>query len=238
MISRRRFLGGMLASGFLLAGCGREQKEGEQAGSQTAAGRPLIHRFGLPENLPEFGRIYAAGPPAEVLLYALAPERMFGWTAKKQPAALAFLGADSRNWPLLGGINGRGSTVSFERLLAEQTDLVVDAGMVDDTFLSTAARTSRQLGIPYLLIDGRLEQAAEQFRQLGGILRAPQTGRLAGLAEAALAFARDAAARQSGLRIYFARGADGLETGRLASIHTEVIGLRLFWYCPIWRHAA
>lgn len=220
MISRRRFLGAALAFGLLPAGCRRSAQD-----EKTAPPPPLIHRFGLPDNPPAFRRIYAAGPPAEVLLYALAPERMLGWTAKKRPEALALLGAASRSWPLLGGINGRGSTVSFERLLAEKTDLIVDAGTADDTYLSTAARTAAQLSLPYLLVDGRLEHAAEQFRRLGGILRSPHTGKLAGLAEAALSFARDTAARGSAPRVYFARGADGLETGRRASIHTEIISL-------------
>ena len=220
MISRRRLLTAMLAGGLLLAGCGRREPDGA-----PLAADPLIHRFGLTETLPEFRRLYAAGPPAEVLLYALAPERMFGWTAKKQDQALAFLGAQARDWPHLGGINGRGTTVSFETLLAAEVDLVVDAGAVDDTYLSTARRTAEQLGVPYVLVEGRLAQAEQQFRQLGDILRAPDSGRLADLAAAALDFARQHAVRQGSVQVYFARGTDGLETGRKHAIHTEVLGL-------------
>ena len=41
-------------------------------------------------------RLPHPNPPAEVLLHALAPERMLGWTAQKPESALALLGASER----------------------------------------------------------------------------------------------------------------------------------------------
>ncbi len=181
----------------------------------------------MPQNPPAFRRIYAAGPPAEVLLHALAPERMLGWTAQKPEAALALLGASERKLPVFGGIKGRGRPVSLEELLSAKVDLVVDAGTVNDGMLSTGEHTAKQLGVPYLLIDGRLDQAAEQVRLLGRLLVSPHTGKLAALAEQALAFAvqRAAERRSAAPSVYLARGEDGLETGRSRSIHTEVISM-------------
>lgn len=181
----------------------------------------------MPQNPPAFRRIYAAGPPVEVLLHALAPERMLGWTAQKPEAALALLGASERKLPVLGGINGRGRPVSLEELLAAKVDLVIDAGTVNDGMLSTGEHTAKQLGVPYLLIDGRLDQAAEQVRLLGKLLDSPHTDKLAALAEQALAFAvqRAAERRSAPPTVYLARGEDGLETGRSGSIHTEVISM-------------
>ena len=128
----------------------------------------------MPQNPPAFRRIYAAGPPVEVLLHALAPERMLGWTAQKPEAALALLGASERKLPVLGGINGRGRPVSLEELLAAKVDLVIDAGTVNDGMLSTGEHTAKQLGVPYLLIDGRLDQAAEQVPRRRRIVNRPQ----------------------------------------------------------------
>ena len=135
----------------------------------------------MPQNPPAFHRIYAAGPPAEVLLHALAPERLLGWTAQKPEAALALLGASERKLPVFGGIKGRGRPVSLEELLSAKVDLVVDAGTVNDGMLSTGEHTAKQLGVPYLLIDGRLDQAAEQVRLLGKLLDSPHTGKLAAI---------------------------------------------------------
>ena len=251
MISRRDFLRGLVAGSLLLAGCRPNEDDAPAAPSpspspsQSASG--LLHSFGLPENerseflrskneynellqskneTRSFRRLYAAGPPAEVLLYALAPERLVGWTAQKRPQALAMLSEASRRLPPLGGINGRGSPVSLERLLAEKIDAVVDVGVVSEATVSTAQQTAKQLGVPYLLLEGRLAQSAEQIRQLGSLIASPHTERLATLAEQALVFARrEAAARSRPVSVYLARGRDGLETGRRNSIHTEVAEL-------------
>ena len=231
--SRRELLRGLLASGLLLAAGCKRAADDDNAASAAApaasepAGRRLVHSFGMPQNPPAFHRIYAAGPPAEVLLHALAPERLLGWTTQKPEPALALLGAAGRKLPVLGGINGRGRPVSLEELLSAKVDLVVDAGTVNDGMLSTGEHTAKQLGVPYLLIDGRLDQAAEQVRLLGKLLDSPHTGKLAALAEQALAFAiqRAAERRSAPPSVYLARGEDGLETGRGGSIHTEVISM-------------
>ncbi|WP_049260511.1 hypothetical protein [Neisseria bacilliformis] len=199
-ISRRRFLHGLAACGLLLSGCGRQPENENPAASETAsaaseaAAKPqLLYRFGLPADPPTFRRIYAAGPPAEVLLHALAPERMAGWTTQKSPQALALFDEPSRRLPVLGGINGRGRPVSAEQLLQRKVDLIVDAGRVNAKLLSTAEETAKRLGIPYLLLDGRLAQAPAQIRLLGGILASPHTERLAALAQTALDFAAERA---------------------------------------------
>ncbi|MDO4879000.1 MAG: ABC transporter substrate-binding protein [Neisseria sp.] len=222
MTGRRDFLRNLISGGLLLAGCSPHDK-------QTRADKAsnLLHRFGLPENTaPDFKRLYAAGPPAEVLLYALAPERLAGWTTRKRPQTLEMLGGNARRLPLLGGINGRGTPVSAERLLAEKIDVVIDVGVVNGSSVSTAEQTVKQLGIPYLLLEGRLAQSARQIRQLGSLIASPHTERLAALAEEALSFAQgEAAARTPSVSVYLARGRDGLETGRKNSIHTEVAAL-------------
>ena len=103
---------------------------------------------------------------------------------------------------------------------------MVDVGVVSEATVSTARQTAKRLGAPYLLLEGRLAQSAEQIRQLGGLIASPHTERLAALAEQALAFAqREAAARSHPVSVYLARGRDGLETGRRDSIHTEVAEL-------------
>ena len=247
MISRRDFLRGLVAGSLLLAGCRPNEDDAPAAPSPSQSASGLLHSFGLPENerseflrskneynellqskneTRSFRRLYAAGPPAEVLLYALAPERLIGWTAQKRPQALAMLNENARHLPPLGGINGRGSPVSLERLLAEKIDAVVDVGVVSEATVSTAQQTAKQLGVPYLLLEGRLAQSAEQIRQLGSLIASPHTERLAALAKQALAFAqREAAARSRPVSVYLARGRDGLETGRRNSIHTEVAEL-------------
>ena len=84
-----------------------------------------------------------------------------------------------------------------------------------------------QTGVPYVLLDGRLNDSPAQLRQAGHILGQAERGQqLALRAQAILDSAHQAARpRAKGLKAYLARGNDGLETGMGQSIHTEVLRL-------------
>jgi iron complex transport system substrate-binding protein len=98
---------------------------------------------------------------------------------------------------------------------------------VRETYASLADNVQEQTGIPYILIDGRFEATPAALRLLGDILGVGQRGeQLAGYVEAAFA-AIDAGLAATPMterpRVYLARGADGLETGVVGSINTEII---------------
>ncbi|HEL3817020.1 TPA: ABC transporter substrate-binding protein [Stenotrophomonas maltophilia] len=184
-----------------------------------------VLRLGAPKATPR--RVFAAGPPAAVLLAAMAPERLLGWPMKVSPDALAQLPAVVRTLPVVGRLAGRGSTVSLERLLAMQPDLVLDAGDFDASYRDSAERVWKQTAIPFELIAGRLPDHPAQLRHVGRLLGVAARGEaLAQAAEAQLALVREVlAARPEAARpsVYYGRGSDGLESGLSGSINTEVI---------------
>ncbi len=198
-----------------------------------AAGNGLVQampaqrvlRLGAPAGTPR--RVFAAGPPAAVLIAALAPERLLGWPMRVSPEALDQLPAPLRSLPVIGRLAGRGSTVSLERLLAMQPDLVLDAGDFDDNYRSSAERVWQQTGIPIELVAGRLPDHPAQLRHVGRLLGVAARGEaLAQAAEAQLALVDEVlAARPVDTRptVYYGRGSDGLESGLAGSINTEVI---------------
>src|SRR5690606_33925883 len=55
-------------------------------------------------------RVLAAGPPASVLLYALAPEKMVGWVREPGAGEKPFLAEPYRDLPTYGRLTGRGNT--------------------------------------------------------------------------------------------------------------------------------
>jgi iron complex transport system substrate-binding protein len=98
---------------------------------------------------------------------------------------------------------------------------------VRDTYADLANRVQAQTGIPYLLIDGRFENTPAALRLLGQALGVP---------ERAEALARDAEATFARIdallttipqserpRAYLARGPEGLESGVVGSINTEIL---------------
>jgi len=172
-------------------------------------------------------RVFAAGPPASVLVYALAPEKLAGWSRAATPAEQAYLAPAYRDLPELGRLTGRGDTANLEVVLAAKPDLILDFGSIGDTYVSLADRVQAQTGIPYLLIDGRFVNTVAALRLTGQVLGVPErSGRLAAYAEATFAGIDARLAQVSPgqrPRAYLARGPDGLETGLRGSINTEII---------------
>lgn len=216
-MKRRRFLAtaGLAAAGAVLAAPARAQ------GPRTirdSAGRDVT----LPARV---ARVYAAGPPASILLYALAPELLIGWTSAFREHERPFVPERFANLPTLGRLTGRGNTANVEVVLDARPDLIFDYGTVNDTYASLAERVQRQTGIPYLLIDGRFDAMADSFRLLGEIVGLPERGR--DFAERTRAILDDVRARVARVpqtarpRVYYARGPRGLDTGISGSINVE-----------------
>lgn len=167
-------------------------------------------------------RVFAAGPPAAVLLHVLAPQAMIGWPHAPRDEQKPFLLRSVRDLPELGRLTGRGDTLNLERLIAGKPDLIIDFGSVNDTYRSLADRVQAQTGIPYLLIDGSFENTAAALRLVGDILGVKARGEaLARAAEETFAavdkvVASVPAAKRP--RVYIARGAEGFETGNSEAI--------------------
>lgn len=185
---------------------------------------PLSFAIGATPKAGQIARVVSAGAPADLLLLAVAPEKLVGFSSFDFALQAAIpLPESIRRLPKHGRLAGRASTLSLEGLLALKPDLVVDCGNADESWLSQARQVSRQTQIPWLLINGELKQTPAQLQVAGQALGTEErTMKQAALAKRfiddALAFSRTPAA---GLRFYAARGARGLETGLQGSLHTE-----------------
>jgi iron complex transport system substrate-binding protein len=172
-------------------------------------------------------RVMAAGPPATVVLYVLAPEKMIGWTAAPRPNEKPFLLPAVRDLPELGRLTGRGDTANVEVVLKAKPDVILDFGTVNPTYVSLAQRVQEQTGVPYLLFDGRLQNTARSIRQVGAALgvpeRAERIARYVEETERLLDAGLKDIPTSARHRVYLAREADGLETGLSGSINTEII---------------
>lgn len=172
-------------------------------------------------------RVLAAGPPASILLYTLAPEKMIGWVRMPTPAERNFLHESVRELPEYGRLTGRGGTANLENVLKLKPDLIIDSGSVRPTYVSLADSVQQQAKIPYLLLDGAFDKTPEVYRMLGDILEVQDRAQqLASYAEETL---NGLGARLANipegerLRVYYGRGGNGLETGLAGSINMEVL---------------
>lgn len=190
--------------------------------------RAITDSAGRLVELPEkVETVFAAGPPAAILLYVMAPDRMLGWPRANRSDEREFLARPYADLPELGTLTGQGGDANLERVLALRPSLILDFGSVRDTYVDLANRVQAQTGIPYLLIDGRFENTPAALRLLGEALGVPERGEaLAQDAEAtfaridALLAAIPEAERP---RAYLARGPEGLASGVVGSINTEIL---------------
>lgn len=112
-------------------------------------------------------RVYAAGPPAMVLVLALAPEKLVGWTRAPRDDERALLPDAVAALPGLGRHTGRGNTANVERVLQATPDVIVDVGSTSATYVTLAERIQAQTAIPYLLFDGALADTPRLLRKVG-----------------------------------------------------------------------
>ncbi len=193
-----------------------------------ATARSVTDSAGRIVEVPDkISRVFAAGPPASILLYVLAPQDMVGWVRAPRATEKPFLLPSVHGLPELGRLTGRGDTLNLERLLAAKPDVIIDFGTINDTYRSLADRVQAQTGIPYLLIDGRFQNTSAALRLVANILGVNERGEiLARAAEQIFAQVDEVLAQvpsDKRPRVYLARGAEGLESGSRGSINTEII---------------
>jgi iron complex transport system substrate-binding protein len=212
---RRNFL---VAAGMLLALVG------------TAEARPFTDAGGRIVEIPDtITRVLPAGPPAAVLVYSVSPDALAGWINEPSAKAKPFLLPDAATLPAYGRLTGKGGTANMEAVLAAKPDIIIDVGTVNDTYASLADKVQAQTGIPYILIDGSFAKTAETYRLLGDLLGEKDRAELlAAYAEKTQTELTEGLAKVSDgqhPRVYYGRGADGLETGMKGSINLEILGV-------------
>ena len=196
----------------------------------SANAKPFTDSGGRRVAVPdEVRRVFPAGPPASVTLFAVAPEKMLGWTRAPSPEARSFLPARYAELPEIGRLTGRGNTVNLENVVRLAPDLVLDVGSTTATYASLADQVQEQTHIPAVLIGGRLTGTAATLRTVGGLLGMSERAEaLAQYAETVLGEVHEAVAKipmAERPSVYVARGPRGLESTVAGSIGSEVVDL-------------
>jgi len=194
----------------------------------AAGDRVFIDSAGRRVELPAgIERVFVAGPPAAVLLYSLAPDKLIGWPQDLSAEAKGILPARYAALPVVGRLTGHDNGVAVADVVALRPDLIVDVGDIEPEYVELANRVQQESGIPYVLIDGSLAKTADAYRSLGSLLDVqPAAEDLARRADALLDGVRATLAKAGGdghMRAYYARGKDGLETAVPGSVLAEGI---------------
>ncbi len=217
-----RWIGSLTSVCLVLALVATAPCAGAASVVTDAAGRAVT----VPDRV---ARVIPAGPPAAALLYTLAPQTMLGWPHAPDAASRAVMTPEAAALPELGPLV-RDGIVDEALVRRLNPDLILDVGTVSPRYVEEAKRVQAATGVPYLLLDGRLEETAGVYRLLGPVLGESERGEgLAAAAERILAETRNAVAKgataKPPLRAYYGRGRDGLTTAGPQSVNGEVLSL-------------
>jgi iron complex transport system substrate-binding protein len=172
---------------------------------------------------PRISRVFAAGAPAEVMLYTLAPDLLAGRNMVPRPDTLEFLPPAYRNPTPIRQLPEVDNPAADAELLALKPDVYIDYGTVNDDYVQALEAVERRTRVPGVILDGALPRIPAMYRQVGAALGVKERGeRLAGVAERVLAKYQGTAAS---VRVYLACSADGY----VPCLDDERAGEQLRW---------
>lgn len=155
------------------------------------------------------GRVFAAGAPAEVLLYTLVPEMLVGRNRLPEGPAVEFFPPAFRTPVFIKQLPEVDNPAADAELLALKPDVYVDYGTVGDDYIASIDAVQRRTRVTSLILSGELARIPETYRRLGAALGVNERGaRLATAADRLLTKYRGVLATP-GLRVYVACSADG-----------------------------
>jgi iron complex transport system substrate-binding protein len=187
--------------------------------SAAARAADVVDATGRTVQIPDhIAHVLPAGPPAAVLLAALAPDLMLGWPTPISDDTRTMLAPAAAGGGDVPRLTGHDDVT--DKIKALKPDLIVDYGTVSPRYADLDKATQQKTGIPTILLDGSMAEIPKALRTLGTVLhREDRAETLARFAEAILGLPK----LQGNLpSVVYARGADGLNVAAPGTDITEV----------------
>jgi len=157
-----------------IAACGNKPAETTVTAETTAAvpqNRLWTDSTGREVELPaKIEKIALSGPMAQIVLYALAPEKLVGFSNDWSESVQQYIPAGYLALPILGQLYGGKGEINLEELLKADPDVVIDIGEPKKTIKEDLDALQEQTGIPFVHVTMTTETTGDAFRKLGDLL--------------------------------------------------------------------
>lgn len=224
----KRVLSLLLLLGILagLAGCGAERIE--KAPVSAAETRVFTDDCGREVTIPEeITSFVASGPLSQIVLFAVAPEKLAALAAKFGDSAKGFIPDGYYELPYFGQLYGS-ANLNAEELAAVHPDLIIDVGAAKHSTVSDMDALEAKTGIPSVHIEATLAAMPDAFRKLGALLgREEQTEEQARFLESVYSRTLSILDRvgDNKVKALYILGEDGLNVLANGSYHAELIDM-------------
>jgi iron complex transport system substrate-binding protein len=118
-------------------------------------------------------KVAISGPLAQIVLFALCPDKLVGVASKWDATAEQYLATEYYNLPELGQLYGGKGELNLETLLASGAQVVIDVGEPKDTIVEDMDALQQQTGIPFVHITATASTMADAYTKLGELLNMP-----------------------------------------------------------------
>jgi len=166
----KKLLSILLLCGILLsaAGCGAAQPP---TAPQTVETRVFTDSLGREVTVPaEIDRVALSGPMAQIVLFALCPDKLAGIANEWDPGAELYLAEKYLTLPVLGQLYGGRGELNLETLLNSGAQVVIDIGQPKDGTAEDLDALQEQTGLPFIHISAYTGTMDEAYRLLGDLL--------------------------------------------------------------------
>ena len=171
-------------------------------------------------------KVAVSGPLAQIVLFALCPDKLVGIASEWDKTAANYLATEYYNLPILGQLYGGKGELNLEALLASGAEVVIDVGEPKDTAKEDLDALQEQTGVPFVHITAMTDTTGNAYRMLGDLLGMPEEAEaLASYCEKAYGMALDLSGKAEKARLLYLLGDTGLNVLARGSYHAEIIDL-------------
>lgn len=217
-----------LVMSLSLFACGQKQQpDAADEGTQTKSTRVFTDSCGREVTVPaDIQKIAVSGPLAQMVVFAIAPDRMVGVANAWDDSAKNYFDAKYLELPLLGQLYGGKGELNLETLLAAAPDVVIDVGEPKDSMAEDLDALQEQTGIPFVHIDAYLASMDDTYAMLGDLLAMPNEAQgLADYCRYAYDKVKAIADSVEKVDLLYVTGEEGLNVIACGSYHAEVIDM-------------
>ena len=217
-----------LVMSLSLFACGqKQQKDKTDDGTQTETTRVFTDSCGREVTVPaDIQKVAVSGPLAQMVVFAIAPDKMVGVANAWDESAKAYFDAKYLELPLLGQLYGGKGELNLETLLAVEPDVVIDVGEPKDSMAEDLDALQEQTGIPFVHIDAYLASMDDTYAMLGDLLAMPNEAQgLADYCRYAYDKVKAIVGSVEKVNLLYVTGEEGLNVIARGSYHAEVIDM-------------
>jgi len=171
-------------------------------------------------------KVAVSGPLAQIVLFALCPDRLAGIAGKWDKTAEQFFDRKYYDLPILGQLYGGKGELNLETLLTSGAQIVIDVGEPKKTIVEDLDALQEQTGIPFVHITALTASMGDAYRKLGELLDMPaEAEALAAYCDRIYARTVEIAGAVEKRNLLYITGDQGLNVIAQGSYHAEIIDL-------------